>query len=214
MALPAVQRIRKRVRQLVESVIDEHVKIIRADLADKLEGELQGIIEESLGLGVPAAGKQASLRSEAKRLAASVASPRKKATKKKATKKKATKKKATKKKVAKKAAKKKATAKKATAKKAAGKKRAAKKTRSTKGSAGFEELKAKLKAKRSNGVEQTCGVSGCSKPVRSMGYCASDYQNARNNDWPMPCPDKFDAPKRKRGRPKTDDNGATAEATA
>jgi hypothetical protein len=224
--LPAIQRIRKGVRQLVESVIDEHLKTIRAELAERLEGELQGIIETGLGLTSPATGKQSELRLEAKRLAGSLGRPRKsKAATKKAAKKKVTKK-AAKKKVTKKAAatkttkkvaakSKKAGKKKVATKKASGKKKAsAKKTGGKKGSAGFEELKAKLKAKRRNGTEQTCGVSGCTKPVRSMGYCASDYQNARNNEWPMPCPEKFDAPKRARGRPKTDGNGATAQVTA
>lgn len=49
--------------------------------------------------------------------------------------------------------------------------------------------------------KQACNVSGCSRPVRSKGYCAAHYQAARKYGWPMPAPRGFKAPVRRRGRP-------------
>jgi hypothetical protein len=48
---------------------------------------------------------------------------------------------------------------------------------------------------------ETCGVMGCNRPKRSLGYCGAHYQSARKYGWPRPCPEGFDPPVRKRGRP-------------
>jgi hypothetical protein len=48
-----------------------------------------------------------------------------------------------------------------------------------------------------------CGVVGCGRPVRSMGWCASHYQAARKYGWPMPAagPGTFAPEPRRLGRP-------------
>lgn len=61
---------------------------------------------------------------------------------------------------------------------------------------------------------EACGVLGCERPRRSMGYCGAHYQSARKYDWPRPCPEGFDPPVRKRGRPSKAEVAAAAEAEA
>jgi hypothetical protein len=59
---------------------------------------------------------------------------------------------------------------------------------------------------------ETCGVVGCTRPRRSLGYCGAHYQSARKYGWPRPCPEGFNPPMRKRGRPSKAEASEEPEA--